>query len=360
MSDNHATTTEAVTTEDGQPAVVEAIRWVGDPATGHLELLDQRLLPAEEHWIPVRTPDATSSAIRDMVVRGAPAIGLTAAYGIVLGAQELGSEASAPAMEHALNKLAASRPTAVNLHWAIERMREVLDGQHDNVIEALFDEATRIRDDDIAANRRMGELGAPLLPAGAVLTHCNTGSLATAGYGTALGVIRSACEAGHVTEVLVDETRPYLQGARLTMWELMREGLPAVLVTDNMAAALMRTGRVQSVIVGADRIAANGDTANKIGTYGLAVLARHHDIPFFVAAPVSTVDLATRSGEDIEIEERSVDEVVQVRETRIAPEGANALHPAFDVTPAELITAIITEKGVCRADYNQSLAALFA
>lgn len=359
MSDNHATNTEAATATDGEPSLVEAIRWVGDPATGHLELLDQRLLPAEEHWIPVRTPEATSTAIRDMVVRGAPAIGLTAAYGIVLGAQELGSEASAPAMEHALNKLAASRPTAVNLHWAIERMREVLDGRHDNVIEALFDEATRIRDEDIAANRRMGALGAPLLPAGAVLTHCNTGSLATAGYGTALGVIRAACEAGHITQVLVDETRPYLQGARLTMWELMREGLPATLVTDNMAAALMRTGRVQSVIVGADRIAANGDTANKIGTYGLAVLARHHNIPFFVAAPVSTVDLATKSGEDIEIEERSAEEVVQVRETRIAPEGANALHPAFDVTPAELITAIITEKGVCRADYQGSLAALF-
>lgn len=360
--DNHATEPAAVdataSAEDIVPAMVEAIRWVGEPATGHLELLDQRLLPAEEVWTPIRTPEATAAAIRDMVVRGAPAIGLTAAYGVVLGAQELGSEASAPAMEHALNTLAAARPTAVNLHWALERMRGILQGSHENIIAVLFEEATRIRDEDVAANRRIGELGAELLPEGAVLTHCNTGSLATAGYGTALGVIRSACAAGHIHEVLVDETRPYLQGARLTMWELMHEGLPATLVTDSMAAALMRMGRVQSVVVGADRIAANGDTANKIGTYGLAVLAKHHDIPFFVAAPISTVDLATASGEDIEIEERSVEEVVSIRETRIAPEGAHALHPAFDVTPAELITAIITERGVCRANYLQSLAAL--
>lgn len=338
-------------------AFVTAIRWNGDAASGNLELLDQRLLPLEEVWHGYHTSNATADAIRDMVVRGAPAIGLTAAYGVVLAAQELGSSLSLEALEPALKYLADARPTAVNLHWALDRMRSVFREAGVSV-ERLFQEAEAIRDEDIAANIAMGDLGAALLPEGAtVLTHCNTGSLATAGYGTALGVIRSAFRQGKLKQVFADETRPYLQGARLTMWELMKDGIPSTLLSDNMAAWMMHQGEVQAVIVGADRIAANGDTANKIGTYGLAVLCKHHGIPFYVAAPLSTVDMQTPDGSKIPIEERSVDEVVLVRETRIAPEGALARHPAFDVTPGELITAIITERGVVRPPYRENLAA---
>lgn len=336
---------------------VTAIRWRGDAASGNLELLDQRLLPLQEEWNAYHTASTTADAIRDMVVRGAPAIGLTAAYGVVLAAQELGSALSLEALEPSLQTLAAARPTAVNLHWALDRMRRVF--QEDEVrVERLLEEAEAIRQEDIAANIAMGDLGAALLPEGcSVLTHCNTGSLATAGYGTALGVIRSAFRQGKLRQVFADETRPYLQGARLTMWELMKDGIPSVLLSDNMAAWMMFKGEVQAVIVGADRIAANGDTANKIGTYGLAVLCKHHGIPFYVAAPVSTVDLETLDGSGIPIEERSVEEVVLVRDTRIAPEGAAARHPAFDVTPGELITAIITERGVVQPPYVQNLAA---
>lgn len=338
---------------------VTAIRWNGDAATGILELLDQRLLPTEETWIALHTADATADAIRDMVVRGAPAIGLTAAYGVVLAAQELGVNLSLAALEPSMATLNASRPTAVNLHWALERMRALFASGATVTIDTLFAEAEAIRLEDIAANRRMGDFGAALLPENCtILTHCNTGSLATAGYGTALGVIRSAFAEGKLKQVFADETRPYLQGARLTMWELMKDNIPSVLVSDNMAAYLMQQGEVQAVIVGADRIAANGDTANKIGTYGLAVLARHHGIPFYVAAPMSTVDMQTNDGSEIPIEERSTEEVVLVRETRIAPEGALARHPAFDVTPGELITAIITERGVVKPPYRTSLGAL--
>lgn len=338
---------------------VTAIRWQGEPATGTLELLDQRLLPTEETWISVHTADATADAIRDMVVRGAPAIGLTAAYGVVLAAQELGSGLSLDALEASLATLDASRPTAVNLRWAIERMRRVFESEESVTIERLFAEAEAIRMEDIEANVAMGAFGSALLPANcSILTHCNTGSLATAGYGTALGVIRSAFADGKLKQVFADETRPYLQGARLTMWELMKDGIPAVLVSDNMAAYLMQQGEVDAIIVGADRIAANGDTANKIGTYGLAVLARYHGIPFYVAAPMSTVDLGTEDGSLIPIEERSSEEVVYIRGQAIAPEGADARHPAFDVTPGELITAIITERGVVKPPYRTSLAAL--
>ena len=246
---------------------VTAIRWNGDAATGILELLDQRLLPTEETWIALHTADATADAIRDMVVRGAPAIGLTAAYGVVLAAQELGVNLSLAALEPSMATLNASRPTAVNLHWALERMRALFASGATVTIDTLFAEAEAIRLEDIAANRRMGDFGAALLPENCtILTHCNTGSLATAGYGTALGVIRSAFAEGKLKQVFADETRPYLQGARLTMWELMKDNIPSVLVSDNMAAYLMQQGEVQAVIVGADRIAANGDTANKIGT----------------------------------------------------------------------------------------------
>ena len=343
------------TSED---SFVTAIRWTGDAASGTLELLDQRLLPLEETWLSFQTAHATADAIRDMVVRGAPAIGLTAAYGVVLAAQELGSSLSREALEPALRTLADARPTAVNLHWALERMRGVFD-EADVTLERLFDEAEAIRREDIAANIAMGDLGAALLPNDCrVLTHCNTGSLATAGYGTALGVIRSAFRDGKLKEVFADETRPYLQGARLTMWELMKDNIPSTLLSDNMAAWMMRQGEIDAVIVGADRIAENGDTANKIGTYGLAVLCKHHGIPFYVAAPISTVDLGTSDGTQIPIEERSTEEVVLVRETRIAPEGAAARHPAFDVTPGTLISAIITERGVVKAPYGPALRAL--
>lgn len=348
-----------MTTEENERSFVTAIRWQGDPATGILELLDQRRLPTEELWVSIHTADATADAIRDMIVRGAPAIGLTAAYGVVLAAQELGSGLSADALASAMEQLRAARPTAVNLAWALDRMRRVFDDNDEPVsIDRLFAEAEAIRQEDIDANLAMGAFGAELIPAdSAILTHCNTGSLATAGYGTALGVIRRAHEKGALRGVFVDETRPYLQGSRLTMWELMKDEIPATLIADNMAAHLMQRGEVQAVIVGADRIAANGDTANKIGTYGLAVLARHHGIPFYVAAPISTVDLETPDGQAIPIEERASVEVTRVGETVIAPEGAVARHPAFDVTPGELITAIITERGVVTPPYRSTLAA---
>lgn len=347
--------------EQRSSSFVTAIRWNGDAATGTLELLDQRLLPNEETWMEVHTSDAAAEAIRSMVVRGAPAIGLTAAYGVVLAAQEFGSGLSLDALESSMAALQASRPTAVNLYWALERMRRVFEAEESVTIDRLFEEAEAIRAEDIEANLAMGQFGAELLGENVtILTHCNTGSLATAGYGTALGVIRSAHEQGKLTRVYAGETRPYLQGSRLTMWELMKDGIPSTLVSDNMPAYLMQQKDVQAVIVGADRIAANGDTANKIGTYGLAVLARHHGIPFYIAAPMSTVDLETNDGSEIPIEERSSDEVTVVGGVSIAPEGAQARHPAFDVTPGELITAIITERGVVKPPYRSGLAALAA
>jgi methylthioribose-1-phosphate isomerase len=283
-------------------------------------------------------------AIKDMVVRGAPAIGCVAAYGVVLAARQKD-------LPKAYEGLLAARPTAVNLRWAIERMRPVAEVSQD-----LAHEAKAIEDEDRLANRQMGKFGAALLgPESVAITHCNTGSLATAGLGTAFGVLWTAHQQGKLKKVIASETRPYLQGARLTAWELKQEKIPFELITDNMAAHVMKTEKIDGVIVGADRIAANGDTANKIGTYSLAVLAQHHGIPFYVAAPTSTVDMRTASGTSIPIEERSAKEVTEIRGRSVAPKNIKARHPAFDVTPAELITAIITEKGVVKPPFDESL-----
>lgn len=339
---------------------VRAVLWEG----GRLRLLNQRRLPQEEVWLDLGDAPAAADAIRDMVVRGAPAIGITAAYAVVLAARSAWVSAGnrwREAMEPDLARLAASRPTAVNLFWAIDRMRRVADELivDDDPEPALLEAASRIHTDDIAANRRMGELGAALIEEGsAVLTHCNAGALATGGYGTALGVIRSAWAGGRIRHVYADETRPWLQGARLTAWELVRDGISVDLVCDGTAASLMRSGRVSWVIVGADRIAANGDTANKIGTYGLAVLARAHGVRFMVVAPTTTVDLAIETGEGIPIETRSPDEVLSIAGRRIAPEGVGAWNPSFDVTPREFIDAIVTEKGIVHTPAPGKLAAL--
>ncbi len=313
-----------------------------------LRLLDQRRLPTEEIWHEYRSFAEVAGAIKDMVVRGAPAIGCTAAYGVALGARE------GALFDEVCAALAATRPTAVNLFWAIERMKRV----QPRTAEALEREAIQIQEEDIAACRAIGRQGASLLPPGVVLTHCNAGALATGGYGTALGVIRSAIAAGTRLEVFADETRPFLQGARLTAWELQKSNIPVTLITDNMAGHFMSRGAIQSVVVGADRIAANGDTANKIGTFSVAVLAREHHIPFYVAAPRSTIDRALPDGSCIPIEERAAEEVTHLDGRRIAPEVA-VCNPAFDVTPARFITALITEAGVCRAPFGESIARLF-
>jgi len=300
-----------------------------------------------------------------MAVRGAPAIGVAAALGIALGVRNSPAEGDAlrAAFDQICQEMAATRPTAVNLFWAIERMRRRFETDQAKggraLRDALLEEAQAIDDEDVAACRRIGDLGAELIPERArVLTHCNAGALATAGYGTALGVIRSAARQGKIRNVLADETRPYLQGARLTAWELSREGIPVTLIADNMAGHLMARGEVDAVVVGADRIAANGDVANKIGTYTVAVLARENGLPFYVAAPVSTIDLATPSGEAITIEERSPDEITHHGGRRLAPEGVAVRNPAFDVTPHRYVTAIVCERGVARPPYAESLAAL--
>jgi methylthioribose-1-phosphate isomerase len=313
---------------------VVPIRWRGD----RLELLDQRLLPDKKVYITCRNAEQVAKAIKDMVVRGAPAIGCAAAFGVVLG----------KGTKKAYEVLAKSRPTAVNLFWALERMKGAID------LEA---EAKAIYEEDIAANRRMGDVGAELIPNGArVMTHCNTGALATAGHGTALGVIRSA--KGKNISVIANETRPYLQGARLTAWECVQEGIPVTLITDNMAGHFMSCGEVDVVIVGADRIAANGDVANKIGTYSLAVMAKRHGIPFYVAAPSSTFDPKIPDGSHIPIEERPGDEVTGYRKVRWAPKGVKVRNPAFDVTPAELITGIISEKGIAMPPNRETIRLL--
>src|SRR5690348_17508513 len=327
---------------------VRAVQWRGDC----LCLLDQRLLPVEERWIECRDAGQVTQAIRDLAVRGAPAIGIAAAWGVVLAAQQ-----GAP-LDDVLPTLRAARPTAVNLMWALDRMKgRIADGAD---AAALEREAQAIQDEDLAANRHMGELGAALIaPGSGVLTHCNTGSLATAGYGTALGVIRAGVAAGRIDEVFAGETRPWQQGARLTMYELVRDHIPAHLIADSAAAHLMRSGRVQWVIVGADRIAANGDTANKIGTYQLAISAKHHGVKFMVVAPSSTVDMATASGEAIEIELRDATELLGIGGRRVVVEGAEAWNPVFDVTPAGLIDAIVTECGVIECPDAGSMSALF-
>jgi methylthioribose-1-phosphate isomerase len=328
-------------------------------------MIDQRKLPAQEVYVRAKSAAEVARAIKTMVIRGAPAIGVAAAMGIALGARRskaTGTQKLAAEFQKSCDMMAGTRPTAVNLFWAIDRMKRAFAaaaqaGQSvDEIKQRLDDEAQAIHDEDVASCRAMGAFGADVVPADArVLTHCNAGALATAGYGTALGVIRGAIEKGKRVVVFADETRPFLQGARLTAWELIRDGIDTTVITDNMSGALMRQGRVDLVVVGADRIAANGDTANKIGTYGVAVLAREHKIPFYVAAPLSTIDLDTPDGTHIPIEERSAKEVTHVGPSQVAPTGARVWNPAFDVTPSELIAGIITERGIIRPPYQETL-----
>jgi methylthioribose-1-phosphate isomerase len=338
---------------------IRPIRWTGDA----LELLDQRKLPFATEYLTCRSSDEVAAAIHALAVRGAPAIGIAAAWGVVLAAREI--EASDPdqaaaQLEPALQRLNAARPTAVNLAWALARMRAALLRAAGDWREALETEARAIETEDLAANRHMGALGAALIPQGSgVLTHCNTGSLATAGFGTALGVIRAGVAQGRIDEVFAGETRPWLQGARLTVWELQQDGIDATLIADAAASHLMKAGKVQWVVVGADRICANGDVANKIGTYQLAIAARHHGVKFMVVAPSSTVDMATASGDLIEIEEREAGELHGVGGTRTVAEGIAAWNPVFDVTPHDLIDAIVTEKGVVERPDPERMGALF-
>ncbi|MFK5927117.1 MAG: S-methyl-5-thioribose-1-phosphate isomerase [Desulfuromusa sp.] len=339
--------------------VIRPIRFVA----GQCQMLDQRLLPAEEVWHSYKTYQEVAEAIRTMVVRGAPAIGVAAAIGAWFGARDIETESSwdfYQAFEKICAVLVATRPTAVNLSWALERMKHFAYSNLDrSVVElkiGLEYEALAITQEDEKINRMMGQHGEPLLADGArVLTHCNAGALATAGYGTALGVIRAAVEAGKKISVIADETRPFLQGARLTAWELQKDNIPVTLICDNMAGYLMSKGEIDCVIVGADRIAANGDVANKIGTYTVAVLAREHNIPFYVAAPVSTIDLSLSNGSLIPIEERDQREITHIKDIQLAPEGIKVRNPAFDVTPSRLVTAIITEHGVISGDYQTEL-----
>jgi methylthioribose-1-phosphate isomerase len=347
--------------------MIETIQWTGEGVV----MIDQTRLPAEVEYVTCRSYREVADAIRTMVIRGAPAIGVAAAMGVALGVACAGADAGDAAgdldarFEEICAELASTRPTAVNLFWAIERMRRlyasVRHQTFDEIRERLITEARAIREEDIAINTAIGRHGAPLVPDGrTVLTHCNAGALATAGYGTALGVVRAAVESGKKIDVFADETRPFLQGARLTVWELQQDGIPATLITDNMAGHFLHQGGIGCVIVGADRIAANGDVANKIGTYGVAVLAKENGVPFYVAAPISTLDLSLPDGSHIPIEERSSNEVTHVRGVAMAPEGTAVRNPAFDVTPNRYVTAIITERGVARAPYNESLRQLAA
>ena len=346
--------------------MLPTIDWQGDAVV----MIDQRKLPAEEIYVRCRTAAEVARAIRTMVIRGAPAIGVAAAMGIALGMRTsaaTGTQKFAAQFYKTCELMAATRPTAVNLFWAIERMKRSFAaaasaGESVEQIKDRLDcESQAIHDEDVASCRAMGAFGADVVPPGArILTHCNAGALATAGYGTALGVIRGAVEQGKQVTVVADETRPFLQGARLTAWELLREGIRTTVITDNMAGALMHQGGIDLVVVGADRIAANGDTANKIGTYGVAVLAREHGIPFYVAAPLSTIDLDTPEGQHIPIEERSAREVTHFGGDQLTPEGAIIWNPAFDITPHRFIAGIITERGICRAPYTESLARVFS
>jgi methylthioribose-1-phosphate isomerase len=342
---------------------VETLRW----SHNKLEMIDQRILPAAFEYLSYDSAASVAEGIRSMVVRGAPAIGVAAAYGMALEALRL--QCNTPenfnsGLVIGFDVLAQSRPTAVNLFWALQRMRKVWESiatqPPQQIAARLLDEAHEILAEDIRINRAMGVFGAELLADGArVLTHCNAGALATAGWGTALGVIRSAVEAGKKISVIADETRPFLQGARLTAWEMVQEKIPVTLITDNMAGYMMAQGEVDAVVVGTDRVAANGDVANKIGTYMVAVLARRHNIPFYVACPLSTIDMSIASGELIPIEERSVDEVKGFRDTHWAAEGVKIRNPSFDVTPVELVTGLITEKGVVLQPDKKKLQQLF-
>ena len=344
--------------------MLPTIEWKDDAVV----MIDQRKLPVSEVYVNCKTAAEVAKAIKTMVIRGAPAIGVAAAMGIALGmrrSRATGTKQYTTEFQRTCDLMAATRPTAVNLFWAIERMKQAFAqaaqaGESVAAISARLEaEARRIHDDDVASCRAMGAHGATLVPDDArILTHCNAGALATAGYGTALGVIRAAVEQGKRVAVFADETRPFLQGARLTAWELVKDGIDTTVITDNMAGAMMRLERIDLVVVGADRIAANGDVANKIGTYAVAILAKEHGIPFYVAAPLSTIDLGTADGSGIPIEERPYREVTHVGAARLTPEGARIRNPAFDVTPAKYVTAIVTEHGIARAPFAESLADL--
>ncbi len=342
---------------------VETLRWVED----HLEMIDQRILPADFQYISYNSAASVADGIRSMVVRGAPAIGCAAAYGVALEALNLQNatvDEFSKGMEQAFKILLQSRPTAINLFWAIDRMRskmnENISLNQKEIANTLMSEAHKILSEDIEINRKMGIFGAELLPDGArVLTHCNAGALATAGHGTALGVIRSAVEAGKKISVIADETRPFLQGARLTAWEMVQENIPITLISDNMSGHLMSHGEVDVIIVGTDRVAGNGDVANKIGTYMVAVLSKRHNIPFYVACPLSTIDRSILSGSDIPIEERPIDEITGYRDFQWAAKGVSVRNPAFDVTPADLVTGLITEKGVIFSPTTEKINHLF-
>ncbi|MBS1810894.1 MAG: S-methyl-5-thioribose-1-phosphate isomerase [Acidobacteria bacterium] len=344
--------------------MIKTLEWTDEGVV----MIDQRLLPAEEVYPVFKTYEEVAYAIKEMVVRGAPAIGVAAAMGVALGARNIPTNDAAQfdqQFQRVCDVLAGTRPTAVNLFWAIERMKTLYSNLKQDglslpeICNRLIEEAKQMHDEDVAINREMGANGAELIPDGAtVLTHCNAGALATAGYGTALGVIRAAVEAGKKVAVFADETRPFLQGARLTAWELHKDQIPVTIITDNMAGHFMKAGKIDCIVVGADRIAANGDVANKIGTYSVAVLAKENNIPFYVAAPISTIDLQTKSGEDIPIEERPTTEVTHVKGAQLTPEGITIANPAFDVTPNRYVTAIITERGVARAPYKETLKSL--
>jgi methylthioribose-1-phosphate isomerase len=344
--------------------MIQTLEWT----EAGVRFIDQTKLPTEETYVNCTTHEEVAEVIRTMVVRGAPAIGVAAAMGIALGVKnsdagtvsELKTE-----LDEICDVIGKTRPTAVNLFWAIRRMQEKFESLRTSSIpqikQGLIAEAQRMHAEDIAANQAMGRYGAALMPAsGGVLTHCNAGALATCGYGTALGVIRAAIEQGKKIHVYADETRPFLQGSRLTAWELMKDGIPTTVISDNMAGAMMKQGKIGAIVVGADRIAANGDVANKIGTYTVAVLAKEHGIPFYVAAPLSTIDFATPDGSKIPIEQRSAREVTHIAGRQMVPEGVGVENPAFDVTPAKYVSAIITERGIARAPYEESLSKLAA
>jgi methylthioribose-1-phosphate isomerase len=342
--------------------MIQTLEWTSDGVV----FIDQTKLPTEEVYVTCTTHQQVADVIRNMVVRGAPAIGVAAAMGIALGVQNSKAENSADLkkeFDEICETIGQTRPTAVNLFWAIRRMTEKFETLRSlplaHIQRALIEESQRMHAEDIAANRAMGRHGSTLMPSsGGVLTHCNAGALATAGYGTALGVIRAAVEAGKKIHVYADETRPFLQGSRLTAWELMKDGIPTTVISDNMAGVMMQQGKIGAIVVGADRIAANGDVANKVGTYTVAILAKEHGIPFYVAAPISTVDLATPDGSKIPIEQRNPREVTHIAGKQMTPDGVEIENPAFDVTPAKYVTAIITERGVARAPYDESLREL--
>ena len=342
--------------------MIQTLEWTDNG----VRFIDQTKLPMEEVYVTCQTHEQVADVIRNMVVRGAPAIGVAAAMGIALGVNHSKAESSDELkrdLDQICDLIGQTRPTAVNLFWAIRRMQEKFERIRirplPQIKQDLVEEAQRMHAEDIAANQAMGRHGATLMPnTGGVLTHCNAGALATAGYGTALGVIRAAVEQGKKIHVYADETRPFLQGSRLTAWELMKDGIPTTVISDNMAGAMMQQGKIGAIVVGADRIAANGDVANKIGTYTVAILAKEHEIPFYVAAPISTVDLACPDGSQIPIEQRNAKEMTHIGGKQVVPDGVEVENPAFDVTPAKYVAAIITEKGIARAPYEDSLRRL--